>query len=120
MLELNMMNPFQLILKEKWITVSVIGSIFTFTFLDSFRKGILNPIIDVILPDRVFGHLNIKVDIKPGISTEEGDSIEFKFGDFIKQFILWIIIIAVLWLIACSVRWNPVVVGTPNEGSAIM
>lgn len=119
-----MMNPFELILKEKWITVSVIGSIFTFTFIDSFRKGILNPIIDVILPDRVFGHLNLKVNIKPGISTEgeleEENFIEFKFGDFIKQFILWIIIIAVLWLIACSVRWNPVVVGTPNEGSAIM
>ena len=59
-----MMNPFQLILKEKWVTVSVIGSIFTFTFIDSFRKGILNPIIDVILPDRVFSHLNIKVNIK--------------------------------------------------------
>jgi len=118
-----MMNPFQLILKEKWVTVSVIGSIFTFTFIDSFRKGILNPIIDVILPDRVFSHLNIKVNIKPGISIEnleEENFIEFKFGDFIKQFILWIIIIAVLWLIACSVRWNPTVIGTPNEGSAIM
>ena len=55
-------NPVKFIIAEKWLTITVIGSIFTFQFLTSFKIDIVDPLMDTMIPPDLFDYINISLE----------------------------------------------------------
>ena len=47
-------NVIRFILSEKWFTITVLGSIFTFQFASVIKLYLIDPILDWVLPDEKF------------------------------------------------------------------
>jgi large-conductance mechanosensitive channel len=87
---------YKFILKEKLLTLTLIGSIFTFAFVGSLKCDIIDPLLQFVLSEEYFGFMDITI--------REGDkppkprkNIELKFGNFFREFITWIIIVITLF-----------------------
>ena len=44
-------DPFKFISKQKWITITAIGSILTFTLINKIKEYILFPLMNYLLQD---------------------------------------------------------------------
>lgn len=105
-------------LSEKFITLTVIGSVFTFAFISSFKGDIIDPLLNFILPEENFGFMDITIRDGIDIRPLGPKKIELRLGDFFKEFITWLFVIAVLFLLAKYTKFPDEPRGNP--GVAIM
>lgn len=111
-------DPIQFIYNENWLTVSSIGSIFMFALTANFKENIFDKIFGFILPPQSFDYMTVELpDIDTNIPiqsmnplnpaevihTRERDKIHF--GKFIRECLIWISMILVLYIMAIFVRW---------------
>ena len=81
-------DPISYAIEQKWLSFAVIGSIFTWKLISSLREYIFDPILDQALPDKKFNIFDIPL----------GDE-QLRLGALLKEFIKWIIVILILYLI---------------------
>ena len=96
------------LLEEGVLTVGTLSGLFTTALLNSFKRNIIDPGIDKLIPSH-------KLDTKPQENpesksefsdmfpipvgkNEEGDPQKIKWQTFLKDFITWIIIMFFLYL----------------------
>lgn len=106
---------FNFILSERFITLTVLGSIFTFAFVSSLKNDIIDPLLHVILPEEFFGFMDI--------TLREGEKlprpprqIDVKMGNFFREFVTWIILMSGLFILAKYTRFPDHLEG--NESAA--
>ena len=119
-------DPIDFISKEKWITVTAIGSIFTFAMVNKFRETIFDPMIVYIIPPESFDFMKIELpDILPSpnvnmanVGGENTNSYTINFGAFFRETIIWIFMILILYILAIYLRFPSVKGG--STGAAIL
>ena len=111
-------NIFRFVLNERFITLTVIGSVFTFAFIASLKGDIVDPIMDFIFPEENFGFMDITIRDGEKINMPP-KQIELKLGNFFKQFVTWMFAITVLYMLAVFTRF-PDTPGGNILGAAIM
>jgi len=128
-------NPIKFIIAEGWITLTVIGSIFTFQFLSSLKMDLIDPIIDSFLPIDLFNFMNLEIDSN---LKDKNDEIEqtktlngevipvlipqphvLKIGNFFREFIKWCLSILILYCTGILFPFYPDE-NLGNTGAAIM
>ncbi len=109
---------FNFILSERFITLTVIGSIFTFSFVSSLKNDIVDPLLHIIFTEEFFGFMDIVL--------REGEKmpkpirqIEVKMGNFFREFVTWIILMSVLFILAKYTRFPDHIEGNLSA-SAVM
>ena len=113
------------ILSEKWLTITVIGSVFTFQFISAFKMFVVDPLLDFFLPKYKFNFMNIT--IRDGIETAPppNPKLVISFGYWMIEFLKWGIIMCGLYLLAKYTNFpelknkNGTLVGN-YSGAAIM
>ena len=111
-------NIINFVLSEKYINLTVLGSIFTFAFIASLKGDIVDPLLHFIFPEEFFGFMNINI--------REGEKIpmpprnlDIKLGNFFREMITWILVISVLYFLAKYTRFPDLPQGN-IYGSAIL
>lgn len=110
-------NVLSFILSERLITITVIGSIVTFQFVGTFKTDIVDPLLEFMLPEENFGFMNITIRDGIEMNTPSPKKLKMKFGNFFKEFIKWIFVITILFLLAKYSRFPD---DGFNPGVAIM
>lgn len=114
----NPIDPIEFIYKENWLTLSSIGSIFTFALVNNFRSNIFDKMMNYILPPESFWYMKVKLpDIgvsPPGKITNpynpteniiDENPNEIDFGGFVRESIIWIFMTLLLYLMATILRF---------------
>jgi hypothetical protein len=125
-------DPLEFLYNENWITLSSIGSIFTFALVANFRANVFDKIMGYILPIESFDFMKVELpDIgeSPNINSmssymplnleSTGNPNIIEFGYFVRESIIWIFMILFLYILAVFVRF-PDIPGGNSSGSAIM
>lgn len=106
------------VLSEKFISLTVLGSIFTFAFVSSLKNDIIDPLLHIIFPEEFFCFMDIVL--------REGEKmprpprqIEVKMGNFFREFVTWIILMSGLFILAKYTRFPDHLEGN-SSASAIM
>jgi hypothetical protein len=112
-------NPLRFVLMERWITITVIGSIFTFQFLTSFKMDLLDPVMDLVMPPELFQFLNVELQPSDGIPITPHPKTIFNLGNFFREFLKWCLSVLLLYYLA---KFSPDYPDEPagNPGAAIM
>tara|TARA_Y100000996_G_scaffold379416_1_gene332693 strand:+ start:1715 stop:2050 length:336 start_codon:yes stop_codon:yes gene_type:complete len=92
-------DPFDFVSNQKWITLTAIGSVFTFTFINKIKEYILFPTFNYIVPKKAFESFNIVLE-----ENEKKDTT-LEIGKIIRELILWAIIITFIYFIAKKSKW---------------
>ncbi len=111
-------NMFNFVLSERFITLTVIGSIFTFTFISSMKGDLLDPLLHFILPEEFFGFMNIVIRDGETMNMPPR-KLELKFGNFFRELTTWLIAISSLYFLAKYTRF-PDTPGGNYAGAAVM
>jgi large-conductance mechanosensitive channel len=119
-------DPIDFISKEKWITVTAIGSIFTFAMVNKFRETIFDPLIVYIIPPESFDFMKIELpDILPSpnvnmanTGSENENSYTINFGAFFRETIIWIFMILLLYILSVYLQFPSIKGG--STGAAII
>lgn len=96
-----------------YVSLSVIAGLFTYRVLNSFFDNILFPIIDLtILPDQKFLQLSLiydsnKNELENPVQDNPDYQVSIRFGLFIKELIIWVIIMTLLYMLyKISLKFN--------------
>jgi len=109
----NDCNLFEFVLREKWITITVLGSIFTFSFINSLKSEIIDPLAYFIMPEEIFEFMNLDI-------RENGDrSITVKIGAFLRALVTWLFLMCVLYLLCFYTNFPDIAEGN-IKGAAIV
>lgn len=116
-------DPIEFMYRENWITLSSIGSIFTFALVGTFRSTIFDKLMLYVLPVESFEYMRFELpDIGSGIEsgheTDKKSNI-IEVGAFVRESIIWIFMVLLLYLLAVFIRF-PDIGGGNSGGSAIM
>lgn len=111
-------NVLSFILSERLLTITVLGSIFTFQFIASLKSFIIDPVLNFILPEENFDFMNLVIRDGIEIPRAEPQKLIVDFGSFFKEFIKWVVMITILFLLAKYTRFPDDIGGNP--GVAIM
>lgn len=106
-------NIFRFILRERFITLTVIGSIFTFAFVNSMKSDIIDPLLQFMLSEENFGFMDVTIregEKMPQIQRQ----IELKFGNFFREFTLWILVMAALFSLYKFTEFPDQITGNPG------
>jgi hypothetical protein len=111
-------DPIEFIYKENWLTLSSIGSIFTFALVSNFRASIFDKLMNYILPPESFEYMKVTLpDIgaspptksmnpyDPSEMVTAGEPNELDFGGFVRESIIWIFMTLLLYLLATFLRF---------------
>ena len=88
-----------------YISLSVVAGLFTYRVINSFLDNIIFPILDItILPDKKFLKHSLlfnsnKTKINISSYQEEESTYLIRYGIFLKDFIIWSIIMIILFFI---------------------
>lgn len=111
-------NVIRYILSEKWLTITVIGSVLTFQFISAFKNFILDPLLDYVLPHEKFKFMDIT--IRDGIeTTPPNPKLSLNFGSWVVEFIKWGTMMVLLYLLAKYTDFPETKLGN-YSGAAIM
>lgn len=111
-------NVIRYLLHEKWLTVTVIGSVFTFQFISAFKAFIIDPLLDFLLPNEKFRFMN--VTIRDGEETMPANNkIVIGFGSYTVEFVKWGVLMIGLYLLAKYTDFPETTQGNVG-GAAIM
>jgi len=92
---------FEFILREKFICITVLGSIFTFAFISSFKEDIVDPIMYFILSPQSFDFMNVV--IREGEKVEYPErQLEIRVGHFFRATVTWILLMLFLFALKCT------------------
>ncbi len=94
------------ILKERFLTLTVICSVVTMQFVGSFKINILDPILDFAIPEEKIDFLN--VTIRDGIGEHKYDTkkLTLDFGQVLKEFIKWLFVIFLIYVLYIQIEKN--------------
>lgn len=92
-------NVIRYILSEKWLTITVIGSVFTFQFISAFKTFILDPLLDITLPYEKFKFMDVKLKDGEEIPTRQM-AVKISFGSYFIEFVKWGVLMVILYLLA--------------------
>ncbi len=87
------------ILKERFLTLTVIGSIFTFQFISSMKFNLIDPLFDFLLADDHFNFMSVKIRDGIELQKPEPKKLTIEFGNFFKEFIKWLFVMTCLYFI---------------------
>lgn len=108
-------NIVKFVIDENFITIAVLGSIITFQFLSTFKSNLVDPIVNYVFPKEKFNFMNILIKEK----EKEEDNIYINFGNMFKEFISYIIMLIIIFVIAKYTKF-PDIEGGNKSGAAIM
>lgn len=124
-------DPIEFLYRENWITLSSIGSIFTFALVANFRANVFDKLMGYILPIESFDYMKVElpdIGLSPPIrsmntynpidTTDTGNPNIVDFGAFVRESIIWIFMVLLLYLLA--LRRFPDIPGGNSTGAAIM
>lgn len=95
---------FNFILSERFITLTVLGSIFTFAFVSSLKGDIIDPLLHILFPEEFFGFMDVV--LREGEKMPKAPrQIEVRMGNFFREFITWITLMSVLFILAKYTRF---------------
>ena len=85
------------ILKERFLTLTIICSIVTMQFISSFKIYLLDPLLDFAISEEKIDFLN--VTIRDGIGEHRYDTkkLVLDFGQVLKEFIKWLFVIFLVY-----------------------
>ena len=110
-------NPYEFIRDEKLVTLTVLGSIFTFAFVSSLKNDLVDPLLHVIFPEDFFGYMDIVIreGEKPQMPPRQ---IEVRMGNFFREFITWMFLVCILYVLGKYAKFPT----HPNgsSGAAVM
>ncbi len=106
------------VLSEKYINITVLGSIFTFAFIASLKGDIIDPLLHFILPEEFFGFMNVNIREGEKMPTYP-KNLDVKIGNFFREMITWLIVISILYFLAKYTRFPDLPQGNIS-GSAIL
>jgi len=126
------MDPIEFIYKEKWITLSSVGSIFTFALVANFRANVFDKLMGYILPPESFEYMKVKLpDIgssppihsmssyNPIATDVTGNPNVIDFGSFVRESIIWIFMILLMYILYILFNFPNIPEGN-YTGAAIM
>jgi hypothetical protein len=88
-----------------FVSLSVVGGIFTYRLLEAFLQFIFLPTLDMsILPGDIFNNLNLNFDNNKKIvrySDKSTGNIKYtiQFGAFLKELFIWVIMMGLLYFL---------------------
>ncbi len=97
-------NMIKFVLKERYITLTVIGSIFTFAFISSLKNDIVDPLLRFILPEDNFSFMDLPIREGEKIIMPQRQ-IEIRFGNFFREFITWLFALSTLYCLSIFTRF---------------
>ena len=104
---------FRFILRERFLTLTVIGSIFTFAFIQSLKGDIIDPLLQFILSEENFGFMD--VTIREGEKMPRFQrQIELRFGNFFREFVTWLLIMLTLFALYKFTSFPDQIQGNPG------
>lgn len=109
---------FKFILDERFITLTAIGSIFTFALMSSLKGDIVDPLLRFILPEEYFGFMDVTIRDGEKINRPPMQ-LEVRLGSFFREFITWIFIMAILFMLAKFTRFPDLAEGN-STGAAVL
>jgi large-conductance mechanosensitive channel len=112
-------NILSFILSERLLTITVLGSIFTFQFISAFKLFLIDPLLDFVIPSESFSFLNVTLRDGVLMTSQEPKLLSLDFGNFFKAFITYIFLISILFLLAKYTRFPDEALGNIG-GNAIM
>jgi large-conductance mechanosensitive channel len=91
-------NIFNFILSQKLVTLTVLGSIFTFAFVSSLKNDLIDPLLHVVLPEEFFGFMDIvlREGEKPIMPPRQ---VEVRMGNFFREFLTWMFLVSALYIL---------------------
>ena len=95
----NFTDPFDFIQDQKWITLTAIGSVFTFTFINKIKEYILFPTLNYVVLKKAFEKLSIVLE------DNEKEDTTLHIGKLIRELILWAFIITFIYFVAKKSKW---------------
>lgn len=117
-LEYQPCDPIEFLYRENFITLSSIGSIFTFALVNSFKESVFDRIMMYILPLESFEFMQVELpDIgtnsvvktpdpfNPNETIDIKEPYTIKFGVFIRDAVIWIFMILLCYILAIFVRY---------------
>lgn len=111
-------NIINFVLREKFLTLTVIGSIFTFSFIQSLKGDIIDPITHFVLPEENFSFMDVTIRDGEKIIPPPRQ-LEVRLGNFFREFVTWLFAISVLYMLHKFTKF-PDTVGGNSQGAAIM
>lgn len=125
-------DPIEFLYRENWITLSSIGSIFTFALVANFRSNVFDKLMGYVLPIESFDYMKVElpdIGVSPPIKSINSynpiDTVSndnpnvVDFGSFVRESIIWIFMVLLLYLMAVFLRF-PDVKGGNSSGAALM
>lgn len=113
-------NVIRLILEEKWLTITVIGSVFTFQFISAFKNEILDPLMDYLLIYDKFSFMDIT--LKDGEEYQNrplNAKVMLRVGSFFIEFLKWGTMMVLLYFLGKYTKFPETKYGNVT-GAAIM
>ena len=92
-------DPFDFIHDQKWITLTAIGSVFTFTFINKIKEYLLFPTLNYLVPKKAFEKFTIVLE------KNEKEDTTLEIGKIIRELILWAIVITFIYFVAKKSKW---------------
>lgn len=98
-------NIINFVLNERFLTITVIGSIVTFSLISNLKADIFDPLLHFIFPEENFGFMDITIRDGEGIPMPTPKRIDLKFGNFFRELMLWLFFMGILFLMAKYTRF---------------
>lgn len=109
---------FEFMTNERLLTLTVIGSVFTFAFVASLKRDIVDPLLMMAVPEDFFGFMNVVV--REGERPEKVTrAVEIRMGSFFREFVTWMLVVGVLYVTFKYTKF-PRTPGGNTNGAAIM
>ena len=104
---------FRFILRENYLSITAIGSIFVMLFLGSLKSDIIDPLFHFILSEENFDFMNVTI--------REGDKpppfqrpIEIRVGNFFREFVIILVVFATLYALKKLTNFPDISTGNPG------
>jgi hypothetical protein len=85
-----------------FVSLSVIGGIFSYRLINSFLAYVLFPCLNTLLPDDSFGRMNLNLNkVNTNINSSEKSKLpSISIGYFIKESIIWVTVMSILYALS--------------------
>ncbi len=87
------------VLRERLLTLTVICSIFTMSFISTFKVNIFDPLIDFAIPEEKIDFLNVTIREGESMNKYETKKITLDFGQVLKEFIRYIFVLFLVYML---------------------
>ena len=94
----NFTDPFDFIQDQKWVTLTAIGSVFTFTFINKIKEYILFPALTMLFLKKHLKNYNC-------FRNNEKEDTTLHIGKLIRELLLWAFIVTIIYFIAKKSKW---------------